>query len=223
MRTNYTIIDRINSRHLIFKSAIVFFVVCMTFASVRVSTVYAQSLKFVNPDKQKVYEEKIELEYLVSYSNVTKVIDEIEKMPRWIWEKFINDEGTIRLVNFIDFKSPIKGHENDLIVGLYHEDPLTRYISLDVNNDGVESTLHEFGHYIDLGVNNHVSVSNEFQNIYNREKEKFFEYTKNDYATSDVSEYFAEAFQQLYKSDLSSQNLYTYCPDTWIFIDNLLN
>lgn len=223
MRTHYTILDRINSRDLIFKTAIVFLIACMTLSSIMVSTAYAKSLKFVNSDNQKVYEEKIELEYLVSYSNVTKVIDEIEKLPKWIWEKFINDEGTIKLVNFIDFRSPIKGHENDLIVGLYHQDKLQIYISLDVNNGGVESTLHEFGHYFDRKIKDNISLSNEFQNIYNRERQNFFAYTKNDYATADVSEYFAEAFQQLYKSDLTSQNLYTYCPDTWIFINNLVN
>lgn len=221
MPKHYTILDKTNSRNLIFKIAIVFFVVCMTIASLNMSTAYAKSLKYVTPDKQEIYEENIEIEYLVPYSKVQKVIEEIEKMPDWVWDKFIIDGGSVELVNFIDREIDIEGHENDIVIGYYD---LMNNIELDVNNEGIEkATLHEFGHYIDMSVFNHISASEKFQNIYRNERDSFLDYTKNDYATADIAEYFAEAFQKFYESELSSQNLYTYCPDTWSFIHALVN
>lgn len=230
MRTNYTTFNKSNTRYLnIQKIVIVFFVVCMTFASIHVNKVYAEAIKehtesliYSNPDLKQTYEKYIRAEGILPYSYIRGVIENIEKMPDWVWTRFI-EHGTVDLVKYIDVKSDIPGFEDSLTIGLYWENPASRKIKIDWSDHGVENaTLHEFGHYVDIGVYNSISSTEEFQNIYNLEKNYFYIMSHNKYAVSTVTEYFAEAFQFFYDSDESEKSLREHCPETWNFIYELM-
>lgn len=98
-----------------------------------------------------------------------------------------------------------------------------RKISLKNNSDYV--LLHEIGHFIDYK-KDYISNSQEFQNIYRKEKRKyrgFYNdyYKKLDfgkYERSDIAEYFAGAYRDYYFSKDSRKRLKKYCPNTYYFL-----
>lgn len=82
-------------------------------------------------------------------------------------------------------------------------------------------TYHEFGHLLDYGYNNYFeSEDDEFMNIYYAERSNFKNNYNYEYAVSNSTEYFAEAFAEYMKNP---QQLKDNTPRTYNYIVNTIN
>lgn len=79
-----------------------------------------------------------------------------------------------------------------------------------------DAVFHEFGHFFD-NINNDLSLTIEFQSIYEEENSKLFfiDETLMENAKTNSAEYFAEIFQQYF---LNRNSLKNYCPLSFKFI-----
>ncbi len=87
------------------------------------------------------------------------------------------------------------------------------------NTDAGASMNHEMGHFFDHILANEVSTSDQFVKIFNDES-GYFDEGINDYAMSDPSEYFAEAFREYVEC---AGYLKKCCPSTYAVMDNLVS
>lgn len=78
---------------------------------------------------------------------------------------------------------------------------------------------HEMGHYVDIVLNNETSQSDTFSAIYASEKD-LLDGGSNDYAQTDSSEYFAEAFREYIEC---AGYLQSTCPETYEYIDSIVS
>lgn len=146
--------------------------------------------------------------------------DEIAKLPDWLVDSFENGGWTLSVVEEID----------------------TAYYGLTLNASGLfifaektiqieaklssirNSTLHEFGHYLDyLDYNKKwyaLSDSAEWRDCFENEKTAFATFDGNPkYHTSSTVEYFAEAFEWYVKD---SEKLRMNCPQTYAMLDEIV-
>lgn len=150
-----------------------------------------------------------------------KVIAKYELLPEDIQNHFENNDWTIHITSekVVQeenlFSIPIPG---SIIAGLTIPYKSSIYLTDKVSD---QSMNHEMGHYVDmvmLGEDGSApSNSQEFIDIYNREKANFGD---DDYPQSDSHEYFAETFCMYieYAGDLKDK-----FPMTYQYMDNLIS
>lgn len=158
------------------------------------------------------------LEGRIFESDVTKLIKTLGIIPDEILQDFNNDGFEIILTDVDISKKYYKGDVAGTISGLFVESDKKIYISRKSNF--IEyATVHEIGHYFDFK-NNWISVSKEFINIYNAEKEDLKTFSYDEHYKSNSKEFFATSFKEYLKNP---KRLKKYTPLTYQYMNNLFD
>lgn len=131
-------------------------------------------------------------------------------------ERFVSD-GWVMYVTDENFWSSY-GYSIELI-GIAVYAPKTIYVSGRTHRIAV-AVVHEFAHYVDC-VNGFPSESDEFGEIFNREKNGFEQYMPygDNHLISNCREYFAAVFNQLIEYPQSESS----APDSFAFVRRYLD
>ena len=150
---------------------------------------------------------------IVAYAN-----EYIEKIPLNIRQKFV-DNGWKIYVTDKNLSKLFCNNVYNSIAGVTLYDEKIIYIE-DRKNAVKLGTVHEIGHAIDEMLNT-ISYSQEFEELYNLEKNNFIEKNNinTDYARQNDSEYFAELFQQ---TILYPDSCKVNSPKSYEYMNNLI-
>ncbi|MCQ2978568.1 MAG: hypothetical protein MJ245_02095 [Clostridia bacterium] len=115
--------------------------------------------------------------------------------------------------------SEFSGYE---VSGLYSKTSQAIYVRY--MWDEADCVVHEIGHFISIEfhlIDKDNGTYDAFDSIYQKDKANFKNHFDNGtYATCNITEYFAEAFQMYFTNTAS---LKKYCPSTYEYFDNLYN
>lgn len=126
------------------------------------------------------------------------------------WEIIISDVATVNMMRAMYGGVSTGGY----VAGF--TESFSKSIIL-ADTDAGNAINHEFGHYFDYSKGK-ISDTELFKDIYKAESGKF-DGGNNDYAKSQVGEYFAEAFREYVEC---AGYLHNCCPRTYSFIDGLM-
>lgn len=158
------------------------------------------------------------LEGRVSKWDAEKLIETLKVVPDKILQDFNKDGFEIILTDVNISEKYYKGKVIGIISGLFVEEDKKIYISRKSNYINY-ATIHEIGHYFDFK-NNWSSVSKEFINIYESEKEKLKTVSCDDHYKSNSKEFFATSFKEFLKNP---KRLKKYTPLTYEYIKKLFD
>lgn len=162
--------------------------------------------------KAPVYTGIIKTNGEIDYSLIKTADDYYHLIPEHIRNHFSQNEWQIIITT------------EDLGTRFFDGDPYVlavtssndKSIFLDDRTAGVESIIHEFGHYIDFK-SGFVSYTKEFADIFNQEVVAFRSVHKTHSAnTQNPMEYFAEFYQEYI---LHPEKIKDICPQTYNFVE----
>lgn len=156
------------------------------------------------------------LEGRIFKRDAKKLVEILDDIPDKILQDFNEDGFEIVLTNANISEKYYNGDVTGIISGLFIESDRKIYISRKSNFINY-ATIHEIGHYFDFK-SNWISESQEFQSIYEVEKEKLKTFSYDEHYKSNNKEYFATAFKEYLKNP---KRLETYTPLTYKYISNL--
>lgn len=166
---------------------------------------------------------------LLDNSCVTAVIEQLNLLPYKMIKEFYDNDWNIRIIkDSIEFHlgERIPGPDDGFTGGITFWDTRTIYIpagspeGCDIPNWYIKfATIHEFGHYLDRS-KGYISMSYEFQKIYNAEDRIFCENIGRASNTESCIEYFAESFACYVNDDGKMREL---CPLTCAYFDNIFS
>lgn len=138
------------------------------------------------------------------------IMNDMSKIPKNIIEKFNKQGYKIRV-----FPDKYKGSYSftDEVAGMYLDN--SREIRL--VDYGVDSLVHEIGHYIGFYKNSYVTGLLKFKKT--EEYDKLHKVVGRSYYTTSNHEYFAEVFDAYINY---SERFIEYCPLTYEYIDNIV-
>ena len=156
----------------------------------------------------------------VSHIQNEGIKEAYNNLPESVKKLFKDTDCTITEVTSIDdVYIPGFGNAAGVFRGGYSSYP---QIEIVYNARYIQNvTYHEFGHLLDYGYNTeYESEDDEFMNIYYAERSNFKNDYNYEYAVSNSTEYFAEAFAEYMKNP---QQLKDNTPRTYNYIVNTIN
>ena len=167
---------------------------------------------------------------LLDNTCIYAVVNQLNLLPYKMVKEFYDNDWAIRVI-----KNSIEHHVGERIPVIKEEGCTagitlwqTRTIYLSAGSpEGCDTphwyiefaTIHEFGHYFDRS-KGYISLSYEFQDIYDKEDRIFCKEVGTASNTTDVVEYFAESFARYVKSN---ERLREFCPLTCAYFDRIFN
>lgn len=145
---------------------------------------------------------------------LNKLNNELNRVPKKLLTIFTKEGWTISVTGENLAKTHFNGKYSS-VQGLtnYNE----KYILIENRDNAInESTIHEFGHFLDYYLN-FASSTEEFRNIYNDEVEKFKSNISNSGCVRNEREFFAETFYYMYTDSSKCTS------EAYRFINNLIN
>lgn len=202
------------------KYSLVFMDVCLVVVIISIIFKMIDNRIYSKGDLDRYFYENeyvtIFLEGKIFKRDAKKLVEVLEDIPDKILQDFNEDGFEIILTDVNISEKYYTGDITETIAGLFVESDKTIYISRK-SNFIKYSTVHEIGHYFDFK-NNWISESQEFQDIYEIEKEKLKTFSYDEHYKSNSKEYFATAFKEYLKNP---KRLETYTPLTYKYIKNL--
>lgn len=153
----------------------------------------------------------------VSQESVDRANELLNALPEGLLENFVNDGWSIYVTDK-DIDSTFFGGQYGSVMGATLEDLSAIYI--EQRSKAIEeSTIHEFGHYVD-DTEGYLSDTPEFAQIYNTESAAFVSaFNVNFYY--DVHEFWADGFYRYYDGERDA--LQRSCPQLYAYIENTVN
>lgn len=166
---------------------------------------------------------------LLDDSCVMACFEELSKLPYKMIQEFYENDWQIRITkncleHHLGERVPIP--EEGFTGGITFFDSRTIYLPAS-SPEGCDipyyyikySTIHEFGHYFDRS-KGLISMSYEFQNIYDKEDRIFCKEIGTASNTDSSIEYFAESFSCYVKDN---EHMRKFCPLTCAYFDKIFN
>lgn len=171
----------------------------------------------VNSINEEAYYSIVSPDGNVSQESVDRANELLNTLPKGLLENFVNDGWSIYVTDK-NIDSTFFGGQYGSVMGATLEDLSTIYI--EQRSKAIdESTIHEFGHYID-DTEGYLSDTPEFAQIYNAESAAFVNaFNVNFYY--DVHEFWADGFYRYY--DGERDTLQRSCPQLYSYIENTVN
>lgn len=155
------------------------------------------------PSSCSPYEEPVYICGSITRATVDEVLGDMSELPQNIKDAFA----------YANFHVEIVPEDHQDYSGQF--DPKRKVIEIVDQLITPTTTLHEFGHFLDVGYYNFTDDP-IFKTIYETEKNQFTtEFEDNTYFTGDIQEYFAESFAQYY---YEPEQLKHYTPQTYQYI-----
>lgn len=153
----------------------------------------------------------------VSQESVDRANELLNTLPEGLLENFVNDRWSIYVTDK-NIDATFFGGQYGSVMGATLEDQSAIYI--EQRNKAIEeSTIHEFGHYID-DANGCFTDTNEFAQIYNVESGAFVNAFNVNFHY-DVHEFWADGFYRYY--DGERETLRNACPQLCSYIESIVN
>ncbi len=131
----------------------------------------------------------------VTEKQVFEIIKAWEIIPIGLRKRFVSDGWKVVLTNSREWRNDEQGKS---FVGYLISD--VQQIVVKASKDNLDMILfHEFGHYMHM-LNITSKLVIEFYGAYKKEKNIYYNQTKDDYGISSVEEYFAQVFAYYLKS-----------------------
>ena len=169
-----------------------------------------------NSEKNTIINNILTTEGNVTSAEITAIKNNLNKLPLNLL-KAVQDTGLKVLLTTKDVKTYYNSSFSGTMTGLF--DPMAGkiYISSNVSHIN-KSTVHEFGHALDLlvGKSNYISLSKEWNDIYIAESNT----ASGSYYKSNAQEYFADAFDRYIESP---STLKSSAPKTYAYIHSAIN
>lgn len=125
----------------------------------------------------------------VTEKQVFEIIRAWEKIPIGLRERFLADRWKVVLTNSREWRND---EQRKNFAGYMISD--RQQIIIKASKENLDMTLfHEFGHYLYM-LNIASKSIIDFYKAYKKEKDAYYEQTKDDYGISSVEEYFAQVF-----------------------------
>ena len=166
--------------------------------------------------KQSIINKLIKTEGNVSSSSKTTLINNLNKIPTNLL-KAVEESGLQVLLTTKNVKDYYKYSFSGTMTGLF--DPMAGKIYISSKTSHInQSTIHEFGHALDLliGDRNYVSLSKDWNMVYKAESHT----ASASYYKSNAQEYFADAFNRYINNP---QALKSSAPKTYNYIHSAIN
>lgn len=168
-----------------------------------------------NSEKNIIINNLLTTEGNITSAEINAIKNNLNKLPLNLL-KAVKDSGLKVLLTTKDVKTYYNSSFSGTMTGLF--DPMVGkiYISSNVSHIN-KSTVHEFGHALDLlvGKSNYVSLSKEWNDIYKAESNT----ASGSYYKSNAQEYFADAFDR-YIANPSA--LKSSAPKTYAYIHSAI-
>lgn len=152
----------------------------------------------------------------VSQASVDRANELLNTLPEGLLERFINDGWTFYITDKNIAATYFAGQYNS-VMGVTFDDDKTIYI--EQRSKAIEeSTVHEFGHYVD-DTYGCFTDTNEFAQIYNTESGSFVNAFNVNFHY-DVHEFWADGFYRYYDSE--RETLRNACPQLCSYIEGIV-